>query len=97
MQTDNTKNITENTAESTNYPLIEIYSTPSCHYCHLAKDWFRELGAKYVDYDVSVNMDKRMEMREITGQMGVPVIKIGNDIVIGFNQPKLAELLGVTM
>jgi glutaredoxin-like YruB-family protein len=82
---------TNNTNEGSK--LIEIYSTPSCHFCHMAKDWFTEIGAKYVDYDVASDASKRAEMLEITGQMGVPVIKIGNDVVIGFNQAKLEELL----
>ena len=91
MQDNTTTNTNTDTTEK---PIIEIFSTPTCHFCHSAKDWFTEIGAKYEDFDVSVNMEKRKEMMEMTGQMGVPVIKIGNDVVIGFNQAKLEEILG---
>lgn len=74
---------------------VEIYSTPTCHFCHLAKDWFTAKNINYVDFDVSKDAEKRKEMVEMTGQLGVPVIKIGNDIVIGFNEEHIAELLGV--
>ena len=87
----------ENTQTSNNNtaPAVEIFSTPSCHFCHMAKDWFTANNIKFVDHDVAVDMEKRKEMVEITGQMGVPVIKIGSDIVIGFNEPKLRELLHI--
>ncbi len=81
--------------EQTENKKVEIYSTPTCHYCHMAKEWFTEKNIKFIDYDVSLSAEKRQEMREITGQMGVPVIKIGNDVIIGFNQAKLAELLNI--
>lgn len=75
--------------------IVEIYSTPTCHFCHLAKDWMDEKGVKYVDYDVTKDISRAREIVEMTGQRGVPVIKIGNDIVIGFNQVKLEELLNI--
>ena len=74
---------------------IEIYSTPTCHFCHLAKDWLNEKKISFVDYDISQDADKRAEMIDITGQLGVPVIKIADDIIIGFDQDKMKELLGV--
>jgi glutaredoxin len=61
----------------------------------MAKDWFKEKKVEFTDFNVAENMDKRKEMVDLTGQMGVPVIKIGNDVVIGFNEEKLAELLGI--
>lgn len=73
---------------------VEIYSTPTCHFCHMAKDWFKSHNVAFVDYNVATDMEKRKEMVEMTGQMGVPVIKIGNDVIIGFNEPKLASLVG---
>ena len=65
--------------------LVEIYSTPTCHFCHMAKDWFTEKGIKYIDHDVSTDVEKRRHVMEVTGQMGVPVIIIGNDVWIGAN------------
>ena len=75
--------------------VVEIYSTPTCHFCHMAKDWFTANNVKFVDHDVHADLERRKEVVEMTGQMGVPVIRIGNDIVIGFNQPKLEELLNI--
>ena len=80
---------------------VEIYSTPTCHFCKAAKEYFKENNIEYVDYNVAENPEKRQEMMEKTGQMGVPVISIseegkeGADIVIGFDQSKLMELLGI--
>jgi glutaredoxin-like YruB-family protein len=76
--------------------VVEIYSTESCHFCHMAKEWLTSKNIPYTDYNVGVDQEKRKEMVEMTGQLGVPVIKIGNDVMIGFNQPKMAELLGIT-
>jgi glutaredoxin len=61
----------------------------------MAKEWLTAKNIGYVDYNVASDAEKRKEMVEITGQLGVPVIKIGNDILIGFNQDKMASLLGV--
>lgn len=74
---------------------VTIYSTPVCHFCHMAKDFFAENNVAFTDYDVATDMDKRKEMVDLTGQMGVPVIRIGDDIVIGFDEDKVKELLGV--
>ena len=74
---------------------VEIYSTPTCHFCHMAKDWLTAKNIPYMDYNVGENMEKRKEMVEITGQLGVPVIKIGSDVMIGFNPDHMAQLLGV--
>lgn len=74
---------------------VTIYSTPTCHYCHMAKEYFDQNGIKYEDFDVAADIEKRREMVEKTGQMGVPVIMIGNEAVIGFDQAMISQLLGV--
>ncbi|MCA9360715.1 glutaredoxin family protein [Candidatus Nomurabacteria bacterium] len=74
---------------------VVIYSTPVCHFCHAAKEFFSENGVEYTEHDVAADTDKRQEMIDMTGQMGVPVIQIGNDVVIGFDEPKVKELLGL--
>ena len=74
---------------------VTIYSTPSCHFCHMAKDFFKEKNVPYTEYDVALDMEKRKEIIEKSGQMGVPVIIIGDDLIIGFNKPKIVELLGL--
>ena len=74
---------------------VEIYSTPTCHFCHIAKDWLTEKGIPFVDYNVGADVEKRKEMMTLTGQLGVPVIKIDNDIIIGFNQAQIEKSLGL--
>jgi len=74
---------------------VTIYSTPTCHFCQAAKEFFKEKGVEYTDFNVAEDMEKRQEMIEMTGQMGVPVIKIGDDVVIGFDKEKIASLVGI--
>ncbi len=74
---------------------VTIYSTPSCHFCHMAKDFFKEKNIAYTDYNVAADPEKRKELIEKSGQMGVPVILIGDQMVIGFNKPKVVQLLGL--
>ncbi len=74
---------------------VTIYSTPTCHYCHMAKDFFTEHGVKFEDYNVQTDLEKRREMIDKSGQMGVPVIYIGNDLILGFDEDKLKDLLAL--
>ena len=75
---------------------VEIYSTETCHFCQMAKEFFQKHNIPFTDYNVGTNVAKRSEMLEKSGQMGVPVIVIdGKDVIVGFDQPKLKELLGV--
>jgi glutaredoxin 3 len=66
-----------------------------CHFCHAAKDFFQENGVAFTEHDVAADLEKRQEMIEMTGQMGVPVIRIEDDVVIGFDEAKLRELLAI--
>ena len=75
---------------------IIIYSTPTCHFCHMAKDYFRENNVSYTDYDVASDLEKRKEMIEKTGQMGVPVILIDDEQIVGFDKARIASLLGLS-
>lgn len=74
---------------------VTIYSTPSCHFCHAAKAFFDENAIVYEDINVAENLEKRKEMIDLTGQMGVPVIRIADDVVVGFDEGKLKELLAL--
>ena len=74
---------------------VTIYSTPTCHFCHMAKDFFKANNVAFTDYNVASDMTKRQEMMSKSGQMGVPVIYIGNDMVVGFDKAKLSSLLGI--
>jgi len=72
---------------------VEIYTTPTCHYCHMAKEYFKEHNIEYTEHDVAADTEARAEMVEKSGQMGVPVIFINDEMVIGFNQGRVEELL----
>jgi len=74
---------------------ITIYSTPTCTYCQLAKQFFTENDMQYTEIDVAADADKRTEMIEKTGQMGVPVIEIDDQVVVGFDEGKVREMLGM--
>lgn len=74
---------------------VSIYTTPTCGYCKMAKEFFTEKGVAYNEYNVGVDLEKRKEMIEKSGQMGVPVIFVDNDMVIGFDKAKLSSLLGI--
>lgn len=82
-----------NTLMNTN-KTVEIYSTATCHFCHMAKEFFQAQGINFTDHNVGTDTTKRAEMVELSGQMGVPVIVIDKkDVVIGFNQKALSRLL----
>ena len=76
-------------------PEVTIYSTPSCHFCHMAKEFFKANNVTYTEHDVAGDAEQRKIMVEKSGQMGVPVIVIGDDLTVGFNQPKIAQQLGL--
>ncbi len=74
---------------------VTIYSTPTCHFCQMAKEFFAEKGIEYTAYDVASDAARRAEMIQLTGQLGVPVIVVGGDAMIGFSRERLAQKLGV--
>lgn len=74
---------------------IKIYSTPSCPYCHMLKEYLDEKGFQYQDLNVAEDLQAREEMIEKSGQMGVPVSDIDGNIVVGFDKEKVNELLEI--
>ena len=74
---------------------VTIYSTPVCHFCHAAKEFFAENNIKYTEINVAADQEKRQEMIDMTGQMGVPVIRIEDDVIVGFDEAKIKELLAI--
>ena len=62
----------------------------------MTKQFFKENNVAYEEFNVASDMAKRQEMIEKSGQMGVPVILIKNNVIVGFNKPKIIELLGIT-
>jgi glutaredoxin 3 len=61
----------------------------------MAKDFFAANNIAYTEHDVAADLDRRKEMVDMTGQMGVPVIQIGEDVIVGFDEDKVKELIGV--
>ena len=74
---------------------VTIYSTPTCAYCKMAKAYFREKNIAYTEFNVAIDIEKAQEMIDKSGQMGVPVIDIGGNIIVGFNKPVIDRELGL--
>lgn len=73
--------------------MIKVYSTPTCPFCEQLKNFLRENDVEFEDMDVSESEEDKEEMVEKSGQMGVPVVDVDGEIVIGFKKDKLKELL----
>jgi len=76
---------------------VKIYSTATCMYCKMAKDFFAQNNVPFEDYNVGTDIEKRKEMLDLTGQMGVPVITIEGESepIIGFDKPRIMHALGM--
>lgn len=74
---------------------VTIYSTPTCHFCQMSKDFFKEHNIAYTEYNVATDLEKRKEMIEKSGQMGVPVVTIGDNLIVGFDKDQFTKLLGI--
>jgi glutaredoxin-like YruB-family protein len=74
---------------------VTIYSTPTCHFCQLTKDYLTENNIAYTDHNVATDLEKRQEMIDKSGQMGVPVIFVGDEMIVGFDKEKLAAAVGI--
>lgn len=73
---------------------VTVYSTPTCPYCQQAKDFLRQKGVGFTDYNVATDLEARNAMVQKSGQLGVPVIEVDGSVVVGFNRARLEELLG---
>lgn len=74
---------------------IKVYSTPTCPYCKLVKEYLAEKKLPFTEIDVAGNQAAANEMVKLSGQMGVPVIDIDGQIIVGWNKNALEEVLGV--
>ncbi len=72
---------------------IKIYSTPTCHFCHMAKEYMTAHNIKFTDYNVATDLEKRKEMIDKSSQMGVPVIDVGGKIIIGFDEEEFVKAI----
>lgn len=75
--------------------MVKIYSTPTCIYCKMAKEFFQKKNIEFQDLNVAEDTNVRDEMIKRSNQMGVPVIDIDGQIVVGFDQRKIEELLNI--
>jgi glutaredoxin 3 len=76
-------------------PRVVIFTTPTCGFCNQTKAYFRQKGIKFRDVDVTRDPAAARDMVRRSGQQGVPVIDIRGRIVVGFNRPKIDQLLGI--
>jgi glutaredoxin-like YruB-family protein len=74
---------------------VKIYSTPTCPYCKMAKEYLNSKGITYQDFDVSKDNHALEEMINLSGQMGVPVIVINEEVIVGFDKARIDTLLKI--
>lgn len=72
---------------------VTVYTTPTCPYCYQAKEFLSRQGVRFVEKNVAADRRAAEEMIRVSGQQGVPVITVDGEAVIGFNQPRLMQLL----
>lgn len=75
--------------------VIKVYSTPTCPYCYTLKEFLKERGFEFEDIDVFADEKARAEMVEKSDQMGVPVIDIDGQIIVGFSREKICKILNI--
>ncbi len=74
---------------------VTVYSTPTCSWCQIAKDHLNSSGITFEDVDVSTDQQRAQEMVAKSGQMGVPVLDIDGEIVVGFDRARIDSLLEI--
>ncbi len=74
---------------------VQVYSTKTCPHCVRAKEYLSANNIEFEEIDVSEDQEKAREMVELTGQMGVPVIVIDGEAIVGFDRAKIQKTLGI--
>ena len=74
---------------------VTVYSTPTCPYCVMLKSFFADNNIPYTEKDVSVDREAAAEMIQKSGQLGVPVVDIDGQIIVGFDRELMKKLLGI--
>jgi len=77
------------------HPKVTIFSTPTCPYCTMAKEYLKQKNIAFEDIDVSRDQVKAMQMVQKSGQMGVPQLWIGDDVIVGFDKPRIDKSLSI--
>jgi glutaredoxin 3 len=80
---------------STTAKNVVIYSTPTCHFCHQAKDFFKENDVTYTEYNAAGDAQRRQEVLELSGGLAVPVIVVDGEVSVGFDKELLTKQLGL--
>jgi len=75
--------------------MVKIYSTPTCVYCRTLKEYLENNNVEFKDIDVSKDEKSLQEMVKLSGQMGVPVVDIDGEVIIGFDKIKIDNLLKI--
>jgi len=75
--------------------MVKLFTSPSCPYCLTLKEFLKEHGIEFEEIDVSKDEKAREEMIEKSGQMGVPVVEINGEIIVGFDREKICKLLNI--
>jgi len=73
--------------------IIKIYTTPTCPWCKKTKEFFKEHNIEYEELDVAGNQETAKEMIDKSGQMGVPVVDIDGEIIVGYDIDRLKKSL----
>ncbi|MBW2988111.1 NrdH-redoxin [Candidatus Woesearchaeota archaeon] len=76
-------------------PKVKVYSTSTCPYCHMAKEFLRQNNVEFEDINVEEDRGAAEEMVRKSGQYGVPVIEVDGEIVVGFDRERLKQLLKI--
>ncbi len=74
---------------------ITVYTTPTCAFCHMAKEYLKVHGFEFVEKDASLDRETAQEVFDKSGQLGVPVIDIDGEIIVGFDRPRIDKALGL--
>lgn len=74
---------------------VKVYSTPACPYCIRAKQFLKDNNIIFQDIDVSKDEEMAEEMIRKSGQMGVPVLDIDGEVIVGFDKEKIKQVLGL--
>ena len=72
---------------------VTVYSTPTCPYCHQVKEFLKAKDVAFTEHNVATDLEARNAMVQKSGQLGVPVVEVDDQVVVGFNRAKLEELL----
>ncbi|MBI2581295.1 glutathione S-transferase N-terminal domain-containing protein [Candidatus Woesearchaeota archaeon] len=77
-------------------PKVTVYSTPTCPWCEKTKEFLRENNVQYSEINVAADHKAAQEMIEKSGQMGVPVIEVDNQIIVGFDKNAMRKALKIS-